>query len=52
MRHGLERPFLLRPIKGEYVEILAPQTREIGFGKTDDLRALSRRVGQEPLDLV
>ena len=52
LRHGLECPFLLRLIKGQYFKILSPQTREIGFRETHDLRALGRSFGQEPLDLV
>jgi hypothetical protein len=52
MRHGLEYPFLLRPIKRQYVKILSPQTWEIGFRETHDLRAVGRSFGQEPLDPV
>jgi hypothetical protein len=43
---------LLRLIKGQYFKILSPQTREIGFRETHDLRALGRSFGQQPLDLV
>src|SRR5262249_40109286 len=52
LRHGLECPFLLRLVKGPYGEILSPQPWEIGFWETHDLRALGRRIGQAPLDLV
>src|SRR5262249_32474648 len=45
LRHDLERPLLLRLIKREHFKILAPQTREIGFRETDDLGALSGRLG-------
>ncbi len=50
--HRLEHPFLLRLIEGQHVNILSPQAREIGFRKAHDLRALGRRFGQKPLDLV
>jgi hypothetical protein len=52
LRHGLEYPLLLRLIKGQYFKVLSPQTWEIGFRETHDLRALARSVGQESLDLV
>ena len=52
LRHGLECPFLLRLIKGQYFKILSPQTWEIGFWETYDLRALGRSFRQAPLDLV
>ena len=43
-RDRVERPCLRRPIEGEDVEILSPQTWEVGFRETHDLRALGRRV--------
>jgi hypothetical protein len=52
LRHGLEYPFLLRLTPEQYFKILSSQAREIGFRKTHDLRALGRRFGQEPLNLV
>src|SRR5262249_14413221 len=52
LRHGLECPLLPRLIKGPYFKILSPQTRQISFRETRDLRTLGRGFGQEPLDLV
>ena len=52
LRHGLEYPFLLRRIKGQYFKILSAQTWEIGFRETNDLRAPGRRFGQGLLDPV
>src|SRR5438128_857787 len=50
--YGLEHPFLLRLVKGAYFKILSPQTGEISFRETHDLRALGGSIAQKALDLV
>src|SRR5262245_55806222 len=43
---------MLRLVERQYLEILSPQSGEIGFGKADDLRPLVGSIRQEPFDLV
>src|SRR5207253_7117731 len=52
LRHRLEHTFLPRLIPGQYFKILSPQTWEISFRETHDLRALGRSFALESLDLV
>jgi hypothetical protein len=50
--HRLEYAFRLRLIIEQDVKVLSPQTWEIGFRKTDNLRTLGRRIMQKLSDLV
>src|SRR5262249_24824199 len=45
----LEDPLLLVVAEGEHLKVLSPQTGEVGFRKTHDLRAPGRGFGEELL---